>query len=491
MADILKEAEISDPNNIIVEDEDEEYEYDLRKKLQTPKGYHRRRLLRFVTQNRHYSWLILGTFLVYKLYSLVVFKTYLYYTRSFHDIENSDFVSITQETILHTYHSKLMSGTVDWSKYSYVLYATNLNYLCASLMVFEKLRKDYRSQAHMTLFYHTDLSQHDQRDDYTRFANDYITVAESLGVSLIPIRSFVEDENVDDSNFKSSFNKLLVFQYKDYPEIQNYERLIYLDADIHLNDKLDELFFLPDEFDIAMPMAYWLVDPQKNYKNYLTSYPSIEPNFASSESKNLNYFRIQHNDQNALKWSTALMVIKPSHALSDAIQEGLVKRTSSDYDMDIINDVLERRDDLRRLTIPHKNYFMITGDIFLTPENRFLYLTDPLDLQFVNKYSLGKCYTWYGTPKKGAPYWCKVDTKAHSYLEIAKNAKIIHFSDFPLAKPWYQSFIKVTCDKQAKGKRNVLHVENCDDYNFWGNYHNLFIRNRLNVCHLYQDIEDI
>mgnify|MGYP004717253313 FL=1 len=179
------------------------------------------------------------------------------------------------------------------------------------------------------------------------------------------------------------------------------------------------------------------------------------------------------------------MVLPPSAKLADTINEGLSIRSNTDYDMDIVNSVFDSVSHLRRLTLPHRGYFMITGDIFLSPHGRNLHLADPLDLQFINNYSLKKCSSWTSSDES-KPYWCHTDTIKHDYLKRLNEKKIVHFSDFPLPKPWVQSTIKIAFgNKKKKDLRWTLMVENCADYNVWAYYHNLFIREILGICHLH------
>lgn len=496
MTDILKAAEIAHPSQIVDDnDEDEEYLYDLRKKQQRPLSINS-------VKSKIKTPILISCllFVLYQFYGFITYTTFPYYINPIEAYNKilqkedykSNLVSISYDNIQGLYHDAHSHHEIQWSEYAYISYSTNLNYLCASLMLFRKLGKEYNSKADFVLFYSFDDVV--TREDYSAFLKKYRSIAKELNIKMVPL-TLNYDYEVNDLNFKHSFSKLELFQFKKYSKyISQYKKLIYLDSDVYLNDKLDELFFLPDEFDIAMPIAYWLTDPQNNYKNLLSRIPSTEPVFDTAADK-LEYFRIQNSK--GLKWSTALMVIKPSAKLTRAINEELYKRGDNDYDMDIINSIFNRANIgstsdqiLKKLTLPHKSYFMITGDIFLTPKNRQYYLTHPLDMQFLNRYSLNKCNA---RNENQRPYWCKVSTQRDNFIARLNQTKILHFSDFPLSKPWVQSYVKVTCGTNKKNPKhltNTIVVPDCEDYNAWGHFHNMFIRDRLDVCGLAQEVEE-
>lgn len=459
--DILRNAEIQDPHNII-DDEDDEYQYDLQKKQQRPKSG---RYLAHIS--RAVIWLGVLV-LVYNVYNFFVYTTYDYYDQDEEYLTAG--LSITHQGI-KKYSEE--AKEVDWNKYAYVSYATSLNYLCGTLMMFKKLKVDYGTKARLILFH--SISDVFSRDDYSSFLKEYAAISARYNVTLVPIRNRAE-HNVQDLNFKDSFNKLELFQFAKYSVLRDIDRYIYLDSDVYLNDKLDELFFLPNKVDLAMPAAYWLTSPDNNKRRLLSKYPSAQEHLQAGERD-----VVALRTEEGMEWSTALMVVKPSEKLNLLVNRHLSRRMRDDYDMDVINLLIKSKDkwganDLKTLTIPHQGYFMITGDFFLTPENRYYYLTEPRDLPFINRYALKKCKS------ARKPYWCDVKT---GYVDKVRQAKVIHFSDFPLPKPWYQIKETISC----RDKNSDVFVKDCSDFNVWAHYHNQFILDRIEVCGLHQEVE--
>lgn len=486
MNKLIKISENLELDKIIdEEDSDQDFLNDLKQVKQAKRTQRTSsRIFKYLQKYSFAIYILIVLIILQRLYCYYFYRYYPYYSGDYNDYENKPFVSTTSDHIIDNYLLVIHDGPVYWQKYSYVSYATNYNYLCSSLMMLYRLRKEYKTKADLLLFYNVD-NDHAMltRNDYSKFSQEFEELASKLQVKLVPIKIDKTDSRVEDATFKSSFNKLEIFRSDKYPILKNYSKLIYIDSDVFVNDKLDELFFVDDDFDISMPLAYWLISRSKNDANILIDCPETFPKFVGSYNKKLNYFRIQDNKSKNLKWSTALMVIKPSDKLSMILSEELNRRLSSDYDMDIINNAFFNSNGaLKVLTLPHKDFFLITGDFFLTLDNRYNYLADPIDLQFINDYSIKKC-----NHQNHQPYWCY---QKYDYISLANKAKIVHFSDYPLAKPWIQSSIQIQCGTKTGNSRNTLYVEKCKNYNAWAYYHNMFIRDRMHICNLFQLSED-
>jgi hypothetical protein len=74
--------------------------------------------------------------------------------------------------------------SVNWSRFVYAPYATNTEYLCNSVMVFEALHR-LQSKAHRLLMYPSNYSIHDL--DHTRESWLIRKARDNYGVELVPI----------------------------------------------------------------------------------------------------------------------------------------------------------------------------------------------------------------------------------------------------------------------------------------------------------------
>lgn len=130
---------------------------------------------------------------------------------------------------------KKKAKPIDWTKYAYVNYVSQHDYLCNTLMMFSSLKDEYKTEAKLVLL----------------VTNDMISKMESVNKILDKIKNLDKDQvevrvvepihkTDDTSGWKNSLAKLQVFNLTDF------ERIIYLDNDANLKNNLDELFFLPD-----------------------------------------------------------------------------------------------------------------------------------------------------------------------------------------------------------------------------------------------------
>lgn len=213
----------------------------------------------------------------------------------------------------------------DWNKFAYVQYATNTDYLCNSIMIFEQLSY-LNTSANKVLLYpnywgipgEQDLKdiKYQKTPETTKLLQK---AKEDYGVILKSVKR-LEYES-DDDTWKNSFTKLHIFNMTEY------ERIIYLDSDSYVINSMDYLFFREKEFknaSISMPVGYW------------------EP--------------LRDNGQSL--YSSALMVIEPSTKDFDDLLNAIGSRSKNDYDMDIINNIFTGRID----TLPHRGLFMISSE---------------------------------------------------------------------------------------------------------------------------------
>lgn len=96
--------------------------------------------------------------------------------------------------------------------------------------------------------------------------------------------------------------------------------------------------------------------------------------------------------------SSQLVLVEPSHTEFSRIQEAFSSHSDTEYDMEIVNTLYGAN----CIVIPHRKYDLLTGEFGNTDHSRYL-----------------------GSEKEE---W--------DPQEVLREAKFVHFSDWPLPKPW-------------------------------------------------------
>lgn len=401
---------------------------------------------------------------------------------------------IPEETIDLMYNVKLAKlgkkkESIDWSTYAYVNYATDANYLCNTLIMFDSLR-NLGTKAKLLLLVSRDLVESTSSPDYQQVDKMLNQLKRENGEQVVikPVDNIVKP--TDRTQWSQSITKLLVFNQTEY------ERVIFLDNDATLNDNLDELFFLPDYIEFAAPVSYWFLsegdlnEAYQEVKNYeklptnLARYtdklhdrvrkgkmiynhlPSLPPNLYLN-SKNVaqdlirskfslaSLFDHHISDKSSkVRLASNVMVIKPSAEMFSSFMKyslpSFLKKEGK-YDGDVINDdlfnlkkVLHTQFKLFRrlrthfvphvLVLPYARYGLLTGSLRDTRQHVLL-RNDILGCQRLD--TSGK----------------EIDS---DITTITRNAKYIHFSDYPLSKPWdYQSVDEIKCTVDEKQSKDI------------------------------------
>ncbi|KKK12831.1 hypothetical protein P175DRAFT_0488939 [Aspergillus ochraceoroseus IBT 24754] len=297
--------------------------------------------------------------------------------------------------------------SVDWSRYAYSQYATSSPYLCNALMNFEALER-LGSRAQRILFYPDDWdvvveSDRDRDSQLLNMAKD------KYNAMLMPIElDMIKPGAGSGETWEKSISKLLAFG-----EIE-FERIIHLDSDILLYQKIDELFFLPSTT-VAMPRAYWLLPEQKQL-------------------------------------SSLLMVIEPSYreykALMDVALGMETGGESKKYDMELLNEFYGDS----ALVLPHRQYALISGEF--RSQNHTAFLGNSIE-------------EW--DPD-----------------QVLADAKFVHFSDWPLPKPWVMWPHEMLRDilPKCKFKPGTVHESGCRDRDVWMQIYDDYRVKRRDVCKL-------
>lgn len=304
---------------------------------------------------------------------------------------------------------------------AYIQYATNLEYLNIAIMNFITIKTSNTIAKDVVILFNEDLVKSSQFVDLQSLANQH-------SITMKPIKP-ITVSNYESDIWKDSFTKFHIFNETSY------DRIVYFDADsLLLQGNLDELFNIPDDYDICMPQAYWL-------STFVI--PSPPPQIEQDKTISPKSLFTDKHKQNARDsfFGSHVIVFKPNTNTFKQLLKYVhnpiwwyitsKKRLSSDYDMEVLNKFVDdciRKRSMKFGILDHRIYGVLTGEFRQDNHNKFL--ADPQNLPYFNQDLMWK-------PE-----------------EVILKAKLIHFSDDPIPKPWepennqdhYNSY-KIYCNK--------------------------------------------
>ncbi|KAJ3469763.1 hypothetical protein MRS44_003910 [Fusarium solani] len=127
--------------------------------------------------------------------------------------------------------------------------------------------------------------------------------------------------------------------------------------------------------------------------------------------------------------SSHLMLIEPSRAEFARVMERVGLATSNEYDMEIVNYLYRKNS----IVLPHRPYGMLTGEF--RNENHTLYLGS--------------------------------DREPWDAIAAYHEAKFIHFSDWPIPKPWLHIPEKLRLEMQPRCIMTWDGAEDCTSKDVW------------------------
>lgn len=418
---------------------------------------------------------------------IVYFKRYFEEKKDVIDLFNPLAIKqIPEEVIDQLYKTALQDSSkknpknqIDWSKYAYVTYATHANYICNSLIIFDAL-KSYGTKAKLVLLVSQDLVEPEKYDDF-EIVNSLLRRLTEVGGDQVIIKFMkINKKSSDDTQWSYSLNKLEVFNQTEF------DRVIYMDNDAILHDNLDELFFLPDYIKFAAPLAYWdlkehditasynevrnyeklpinleryndkIIPRIKKHKMIYNHLPSLPPNlFLDTQNVAQDIIRSEFSfssmfdhhitkQPNKINFASNLMVIKPSQETFKLLRDYLIPaylKKEEGYDMDLINNDLYN---MKKLIRKQFNYFRrirthFVPEVLVLPFGRYDVLTGSIKNRHEQSMLKNDVIGYRRVNSEGEELPKSVD-------EVIQDAKYIHFSDFPLQKPWeYESFEEIEC----------------------------------------------
>ena len=257
-------------------------------------------------------------------------------------------------------------ASVDWSSFAYVQYATNDEYLCNSIMMFESLRRLNVKAELLLLYPASDDETLDGRVSDRKYRKRLLEKAKDrFGVRLKPIELLTQREG--DMTWRDSHTKLLTFNQTEY------RRVVHLDSDAVALKSMDELFLLPPT-PLVLPKAYWM-DPD-----------------------------------DPVKLTPVVLVAQPSASEFAKVEEA-IGQPNAGFDMEIINRLYINNS----WVLPHQKYAVLSREFRSSNHSGF----------FENDHA------W--DPE-----------------EVLKKASYVHFSEWPIPKPWLKPTPTVVQDLAPK-----------------------------------------
>jgi alpha-N-acetylglucosamine transferase len=136
-----------------------------------------------------------------------------------------------------------------------------------------------------------------------------------------------------------------------------------------------------------------------------------------------------------------IMLLQPSAAEFERVMDRVSQSAANDYDMEVVNALY--RDSA--LVLPHRPYGLLTIEFRGEPDQHAYYLGS--------------------------------DQEEWDPVAVFNEAKYLHFSDWPVPKPWLPTPESVRLDKQPKC--HLRHgVESCAERDLWNGFYSEFRERR-------------
>ena len=236
-----------------------------------------------------------------------------------------------------------------------------------------------------------------------------------------------------------SVTKLLAFG------LVQYARVIALDSDVSLLRPLDDLFHLPPA-PVAMPRAYWSEERPQPLTSLLVV---LQPN-----ARTLDDFKMEMRAGRRQMGATAATTAPGRSATSSVGQDVRAAAPRPKFDMELLNE----RYAGHALVLPHRRYALLTGEFRRREHSAYL------------------------GPDAAADYEGEVWDADAALAE----AKLVHFSDWPLPKPWvmwpHEGLVEMQPRCGGDGGTGQGDAASCRERNVWKDLYGDFRQRRKDVC---------
>ncbi|KAM0328182.1 hypothetical protein ACHAQA_005589 [Verticillium albo-atrum] len=257
-------------------------------------------------------------------------------------------------------------------RFAYVQYATNMDYLCNALINFTLLRR-YGAKHDLVLIHPKKWAEGNSKQAKA-IRNLQAAHPE------IQLRPFdVLSTTKGDATWRDSLTKFHAFALTDYT------RVLAFDSDTLVLNSMDHYFLAPLAA-VAVPRAYWL-----------TTAASPGTPEGEDDGKPAKPAQAPSIAQQVL--GSHVMLVEPNAKRYDRIVDNAV--TTGDFDMEVVNHLFADN----AMILPHRRLALLTGEFRHALDDHKAYLAPDDDEE-----------------------WNAMGEVSRSYL--------VHFSDWPLPKPW-------------------------------------------------------
>ncbi|AEO71840.1 glycosyltransferase family 8 protein [Thermothielavioides terrestris NRRL 8126] len=146
------------------------------------------------------------------------------------------------------------------------------------------------------------------------------------------------------------------------------------------------------------------------------------------------------------KLASHIVLLQPSATEFARVMDAVRDAAPGDYDMEILNRLYGDS----ALVLPHRPYALLTREYFREPWNHSHYLGS--------------------------------DREQWDPVAVYSEAKYLHFSDWPMPKPWLPADEELRLQVQPKCYVNDGGVESCAERELWNGWRNEFKERRKRVC---------
>lgn len=312
---------------------------------------------------------------------------------------------------------------VDWSRFAYTQYVTNGDYLCNSVMIFEALHR-MGSKPDRVMMYPEWMYSNLDDDSQPKSINERLIIKarDKYEVKLVPIT--IEHRDGQDGK---------TFSYMDSIEMRH--RLIRV-SDTWADSYTKLLAFNQTQYDrvLSLDSDATVLQPMDELF-LLPPCPVAMPRA---------YWLLDDEPPKKIL-SSQLILLQPSTAEFDRVHNRIHTAAENQYDMEIVNDLYLDS----ALVLPHRPYDMLTAEFRRRDHAGYL----------------------------GS------DTEKWDPVAAYNEAKFVHFSDWPVPKPWLSMEDEVRDEKQPECEERDGELY-CTERTIWNNLYDDFAKQR-EVRHKY------
>ncbi|KAK4203735.1 nucleotide-diphospho-sugar transferase [Triangularia verruculosa] len=298
------------------------------------------------------------------------------------------------------------------SKFAYVQYTTDLDYLCNAMINFSRL-KEFGTKHQMALIYPNTWDEEGKSPvsmKRFRIINTIRTDYPHINLHPSPVLRLANN----DPTWGESITKFHAFS------LVNYTRVLAFDSDTLVLNNMDHYFEAP-RATLAVPRAYWLGDVRNT--------------------------SVSVNEQIL---GSHVMLLEPNTRRYDRIVKDAME--SGEFDMEVINRLFKGS----AMILPHRGLALLTGEFKSKDHSRYL----------------------VGDGEDGEQ-WDAIAEVKRSFL--------VHFSDWPLPKPWMYHTDRQWRDAMPscegwEGRRRTRRGGDCPDRVVWKGFYEEHGRERAAKC---------